>query len=167
MSAAEAFLLGKEIISKILSLPNSRAASSRYREAVLCRTANYMRHIDIDSRSEEELIELNHKVVARLRFLHHMRSHSAMLGFRIGERVKFHPGGGRVVFGILTRYNKKTATVVTDSGENCNVAPGLLCKVQGRFRERLGRVMMGSRNSRIARLRNNKGRKRVPGGLLQ
>jgi len=41
-----------------------------------------MRHIDIDSLSEEELLELNHKVVARLRFLSQMRSHSAMLDFR-------------------------------------------------------------------------------------
>jgi hypothetical protein len=88
-----------------------------------------MRHVDIDSLSEEELIELNHKVVARLRFLHQMRSHSAMLDFRIGERVKFHPDGGAVVFGTLTRYNKKTVTVVTDAGENWNVAPGLLSKV--------------------------------------
>ena len=88
-----------------------------------------MRQIDIDSLSEEELIELNHKVVARLRFLHQMRSHSAMLGFRIGERVKFHPDGRAVVFGTLTRYNKKTVTVVTDAGENWNVAPGLLSKV--------------------------------------
>ena len=88
-----------------------------------------MRHIDIDSLSEEELIELNHKVVARLRFLHQMRSHSSMLEFRIGERVKFHPDGGAVVFGTLTRYNKKTVTVVTDAGENWNVAPGLLSKV--------------------------------------
>ncbi|MGC1620542.1 MAG: hypothetical protein WA765_18775 [Candidatus Acidiferrum sp.] len=88
-----------------------------------------MRHIDIDSLSEEELIELNHKVVARLRFLHQMRSHSAMLDFRIGERVKFHPDGRAAVFGTLTRYNKKTVTVVTDAGENWNVAPGLLSKV--------------------------------------
>jgi hypothetical protein len=88
-----------------------------------------MRSIDIDCLSEEELIELNHKVVARLRFLNQMRSHSAMLDFRIGERVKFHPSGRDVVFGVLTRYNKKTVTVVTDSGENWNVAPGLLSKV--------------------------------------
>jgi hypothetical protein len=88
-----------------------------------------MRQIDIDSLSEEELIALNHQVVARLRFLHQMRTHSAMLGFRIGERVSFHPAGGSAVFGILTRYNKKTVTVVTDSGENWNVAPGLLSKV--------------------------------------
>jgi hypothetical protein len=76
-----------------------------------------MRHIDIDSLSEEELVELNHKVVARLRFLHQMRSHSAMLDFRTGERVKFHPDGTEV-FGTLTRYNKKTVTVVTDAGGN-------------------------------------------------
>jgi hypothetical protein len=88
------------------------------------------RHLDIDSLSEEELIELNHKVVARLRFLHQMRSHSAMLDFRIGERVKFHPDGRPVVLGTLTRYNKKTVTVVTDAGENWNVAPGLLTKVE-------------------------------------
>jgi hypothetical protein len=57
-----------------------------------------------------------------------MRSHSAILDFRIVERVKFHPDGRAVVFGTLTRYNKKTVTVVTDAGENWNVAPGLLSK---------------------------------------
>ncbi len=90
--------------------------------------ADWMRPIDIDSLSEEELIELNHKVVARLRFLSQMRSHSAMLDFRIGERVKFHPTGSPEVTGILTRYNKKTVTVVTDSGQHWNVAPGLLSR---------------------------------------
>lgn len=34
-------------------------------------------------------------------------------------------GRGKVT-GILTRYNKKTVTVVTDAGERWNVAPGLL-----------------------------------------
>ena len=85
-----------------------------------------MRHIDIDSLSEDELIELNHKVVARLRFLSEMRSHSAMLGFRVGERVKFRPDGGPELVGTLTRYNKKTVTVVTDAGQHWNVSPSLL-----------------------------------------
>ncbi len=88
-----------------------------------------MRHIEIDSLSEEELIDLNHRVVARLRFLSQMRSHSAMLDFRIGERVKFHPDGSPELVGTLTRYNKKTVTVVTDSGQHWNVSPGLLTKV--------------------------------------
>jgi hypothetical protein len=89
---------------------------------------NIMRPIDIDALSEAELIELNHKVVARLRFLSQMRSHSAMLDFRVGERVKFHPDGGPELLGTLTRYNKKTVTVVTDAGQHWNVSPGLLTR---------------------------------------
>jgi hypothetical protein len=89
-----------------------------------------MRPIDIDSLSEAELIELNHKVVARLRFLSQMRSHSAMLDFRIGERVKFHPDGQPELLGTLTRYNKKTVTVVTDAGQHWNVSPSLLTKAE-------------------------------------
>ena len=89
-----------------------------------------MSNFDIDSLSEEDLIELNHKIVARLRFLSQMRSHSKMLDFRIGERVKFRPDGRPEVTGILTQYNKKTVTVITDSGEHWRVAPGLLSKVE-------------------------------------
>jgi hypothetical protein len=89
-----------------------------------------MRHIDTDSLSEAELNELNHKVVARLRFLSQMRSHSAMLDFRIGERVKFHPDGQPELVGILTRYNRKTVTVVTDTGQHWNVSPSLITKAE-------------------------------------
>jgi hypothetical protein len=31
---------------------------------------------------------------------------------------------------MLTRYNKKTVTVITDNGQHWNVAPGLLRKVK-------------------------------------
>ena len=31
--------------------------------------------------------------------------------------------------GTLTRYNRKTVTVVTDSGQHWNVSPGLLSKI--------------------------------------
>jgi len=54
-----------------------------------------MNGINIDALSEDELVELNHKIVARLRFLSQMRSHSEMLDFRIGEKVRFHPSGHR------------------------------------------------------------------------
>jgi hypothetical protein len=87
-----------------------------------------MRHIDIDSLSEDELVELNHKVVARLRFLSQMRSHSAMLDFRVGERVKFYRDGDDELVGTLVRYNKKTVTVVTDAGQHWNVSPSLLTR---------------------------------------
>jgi hypothetical protein len=48
--------------------------------------------IDIDKLTEEELIDLNHRVVERLRFLDQMRAHSTMMKFSIGERVAFDPG---------------------------------------------------------------------------
>lgn len=84
--------------------------------------------IDIDKLTENELIDLNNRVVARLRFLNQMRAHSQMLDFRIGDRVTFHPEGHPPLFGIVTRYNRKTVTVITDIGQHWNVAPGLLRK---------------------------------------
>ena len=83
---------------------------------------------DIDQLTEEELIDLNHRIVARLRLLSQMRSHQKMLEFKIGDRVSFQTDGRGVLVGMLTRYNKKTVTIITDSGEHWNVAPGLLRK---------------------------------------
>lgn len=45
--------------------------------------------IDIDQLSEAELIDLNNRIVARLRFLQQMRAHVEMLEFKIGDRVSF------------------------------------------------------------------------------
>ncbi len=82
--------------------------------------------IDIDSLTETELVDLNNRIVERLRLLHQMRAHVEMLEFRIGDRVEFQPEGRPLVVGMLTRYNKKTVTVITDSGEHWNVAPRFL-----------------------------------------
>ena len=82
--------------------------------------------IDIDKLTEAELIDLNNRIVERLRFLNQMRAHARMLEFKIGDRVSFQPEGRPVVVGMLTRYNRKTVTVITDSGQRWNVAPGFL-----------------------------------------
>lgn len=42
--------------------------------------------IDIDKLTEAELIELNHKIVERLKFLESMRAHSDMMAFSVGEK---------------------------------------------------------------------------------
>ena len=94
--------------------------------------------IDIDKLSEEELTDLNHRIVERLRFLSQMRVHSKMLDFRIGDRVTFQPEGRPPVVGMLTRYNKKTVTVITDSGQHWNVAPGFLHKATTQDRSDTG-----------------------------
>jgi hypothetical protein len=84
--------------------------------------------IDIDEFSEAELIALNNRIVQRLRFLNQKRAHEQMLKFQIGDRVTFRPEGLPPVVGMLTRYNKKTVTVITDDGQHWNVSPRLLRK---------------------------------------
>jgi hypothetical protein len=84
--------------------------------------------IDIDQLTEPELIDLNHRIVARLRFLRQLDAHASMLEFRIGERVTFNPDGRPPVTGMITRYNKKTVSIVTDDGQRWNVAPQFLEK---------------------------------------
>ena len=82
--------------------------------------------IDIDGLTEAELVDLNNRIVERLRFLHQMRSHAEMLEFAIGDRVEFQPEAHPLVSGMLIRYNKRTVTVITDSGQRWNVAPRFL-----------------------------------------
>jgi hypothetical protein len=82
--------------------------------------------IDIDTLTEDELIDLNHRVVERLRFLEQMRAHGSMLKFSIGQRVSFDANGRPSVTGTLTKYNKKTVTVISDDGHRWNVSPGFL-----------------------------------------
>ena len=85
-----------------------------------------MSKVDIGKLTEAELVELNNRIVERLRFLNHMRAHAEMLEFSIGDRVCFQPAGRPLVVGMLTRYNKKTVTVITDDGQHWNVAPQFL-----------------------------------------
>jgi hypothetical protein len=105
-----------------------------------------MMKIDIDKLSEAELIDLNHRIVERLRFLNQMRRHSQMLELKIGERVTFHPEGHPQLFGIVTRYNKKTVTVISETGQHWNVAPGFLRKVEARDQK-------GSQNAKVVPFR--------------
>lgn len=82
--------------------------------------------IDIDRLSEPELIDLNRRIVERLRFLSQLRAHRAMLEFRIGDRVAFQTDSSQTIHGIITRYNKKTVSVIADDGRRWTVPPGLL-----------------------------------------
>ncbi|OYY93781.1 MAG: hypothetical protein B7Y41_09955 [Hydrogenophilales bacterium 28-61-23] len=84
---------------------------------------------NIDHLTEAELIDLNRRIVERLKFLAQMRAHARMLDFSVGDRVSFQPDGRPVLFGVLTRYNKKTVTVITEGGEHWTVSPHLLRKV--------------------------------------
>ncbi len=78
--------------------------------------------VDIDKLTEPELVDLNRRIVERLRFL------QQMLAFKIGDRVAFQADARGTVEGMLTRYNRKSVTVITDDGHQWNVSPALLSR---------------------------------------
>lgn len=82
--------------------------------------------IDIDRLTEGELVDLNHRIVARLKFMQQMRAHVDMLDFRIGEHVSFQPDGHPTLTGVIAKYNRKTVTVITENGQQWRVSPALL-----------------------------------------
>ena len=100
--------------------------------------------IDIDSLNYEELIELNHKIVERLKFLESMHTHHEMIQFSPGEKVSFEPSGRERQFGTLVKYNKKTVTVITETGERWNVSPHLLSKFQSAQKNRRKNMKPGN-----------------------
>lgn len=103
--------------------------------------------IDIDTLTEAELIDLKNRIVERLRLLSQMRAHGQMLQFKIGDRVSFQPSGLPIVVGMLTRYNRRTVTVITDSGQRWNVAPTLLRRADSS-------VVAQDRGPNVIQLRN-------------
>ncbi len=82
--------------------------------------------IDINTLTEAELIDLNNRIVERLRLIQQMHTHLEMMEFRIGDRVEFRPEGRPLILGMVTRYNKRTVTIFTDQGQRWNVSPRLL-----------------------------------------
>ncbi|PXF32498.1 hypothetical protein WH50_04230 [Pokkaliibacter plantistimulans] len=86
--------------------------------------------IDIDELTEEELVSLNHRIVERLKFIESFHNHKEMMQFSPGEQVSFQPPGRDRQIGILTKFNKKTVTVITESGQKWNVSPQLISKVK-------------------------------------
>jgi hypothetical protein len=78
--------------------------------------------------TEEELRQLNHVVVQRLRLMQQIRAHGQMLNFRVGQSVAFADSTGRLVRGIIARHNRKSVTVVTPDGHQWRVAPEFLRK---------------------------------------
>lgn len=85
--------------------------------------------LDIDGLSYEELVQLNHRVVERLKMLEAMQAHVDMMAFNLGARVSFDSQFGRQ-FGTVVKYNRKTVTVLGDDARQWRVSPGLLSPVR-------------------------------------
>jgi hypothetical protein len=80
----------------------------------------------LDLLTEEELVQLNHVIVARIRLMQQIRSHGQMMNFRLGQRVRFTSSSGQLVRGVITRHNRKSVTLIADDGMQWRVSPGML-----------------------------------------
>ena len=97
-------------------------------------------NIDLSQLTESELIDLNRRIVERLRMIRQVHAHVKMMEFSIGERVWFQTDLRRVE-GVLVRYNKKSVTVVTDDGERWTVSPGFLERAEAKSSGQMSHIV--------------------------
>jgi hypothetical protein len=102
------------------------------------------RDIDVYLLSEDELVDLNRRVVERLQMIRQARRYQQMLTFSAGERVSFVDDRGRVNVGRVIRFNHKTVSIDGEDGRQWRVAPSLLSKViDGKEAQADGQLLSG------------------------
>jgi len=85
--------------------------------------------IDLTNLSEDELIELNCRIVERLQLIGSAKRLAQLARFSVGMTVEFDTDDGRTARGTVARINRQTATVVAESGR-WRVSPSLLRTVE-------------------------------------
>jgi hypothetical protein len=81
--------------------------------------------LDISKLSEDDLMDLNRRIIERLQLLRSAKSLTQLARFSVGMAVKFDTDDGRTITGTVARLNQRTVTVVTASGR-WRVSPSLL-----------------------------------------
>jgi hypothetical protein len=82
--------------------------------------------IDLAQFTEEELIDLNRRIVERLRLFRSARQLVELARLTVGLHVEFTSDDGRTLQGEIVKLNRKTATVSCGSSGHWRVSPGLL-----------------------------------------
>jgi len=82
--------------------------------------------IDLTRLYEDELIDLNRRIVERLRLIRSARQLVEVARFTVGMSVEFTSDDGRMLQGEITRPNRKTATVCCNPSGHWRVSPTLL-----------------------------------------
>ena len=72
--------------------------------------------IDIDGLSYDELLDLNDRLIARLKHLDAADAIDAMMKLSLGSKVCFDAGKRGVQVGTLIKFNQKTVSVLTEDG---------------------------------------------------
>ena len=82
--------------------------------------------IELDTLSYDELLDLNDRILARLKHLDAVDALNAMMKFNLGTKVCFDSSKLGMQVGTLIKFNQKTVTVLTDDGRRWKVSPQML-----------------------------------------
>ena len=91
---------------------------------------------DLAELSEDDLVELNRRIVERLQLLRSAKSLAQVARFSVGMTVEFDSDDGRTISGTVVRLNQRTLTVVTASGR-WRISPSLLRATAARHAARM------------------------------
>ena len=101
---------------------DSANRSSRVGPLIYCAA---LYGFDITKLPEDELLELNRRVVERLQFIRSAKNLTQLARLSVGMAVEFDTDDGRTISGTVARLNQRTATVVSAAGR-WRVSPSLL-----------------------------------------
>ena len=85
--------------------------------------------MDFTKFNDEELVDLNARLVEHMKLRHQARSQMALAKYHAGDRVQFKNLQGKIVKGTIIRINRKTITLHSDDHLNWKVSPSLLQKI--------------------------------------
>lgn len=83
-------------------------------------------NIELDDLSYDELLDLNDRIIERLKILDATDALNAMMKFNVGAKVCFDSAKHGMQAGILIKFNQKTVTVLTADGRRWKVSPQIL-----------------------------------------
>lgn len=86
--------------------------------------------IDLDNLTREELEELNHRVIERLKYLDTVMAQQAMMTLNLGTQVSFESSTRGRVFGNVIKFNRKTVVVLTEDRHQWRVPPDVLTPIK-------------------------------------
>jgi hypothetical protein len=96
--------------------------------------------IDLRKLSDDDLLRLNHEIIALLKARHRHQERQELMAFDPGDAVIFEaPEGGRQMRGVVIRVNQKSLTIATDGG-TWRVAPCFVKKDKDTSKSRGGKL---------------------------
>lgn len=85
--------------------------------------------IELDELSYDELLDLNDRIIERLKILDAADALNAMMKFNVGAKVCFDSTKHGMQVGTLIKFNQKTVAVLTDEGRRWKVSPQILSPI--------------------------------------